>query len=349
VKKEEIKLTRYTHGLGCACKLRPQLLEEILKKIPLPADKNILVGTNTADDAAVYKLDENTAIVQTVDFFTPIVDDPFDFGAIAASNSLSDIYAMGGKPLFALNIVGFPSNRLPMSVLEEILKGAQHIADKAGIHIIGGHTVDDTEPKFGWTVTGVIHPNKVIKNNSAKSGDVLILTKPIGTGILSTGLKQNLLDEETIFELKNTMIELNKDAAEAMMETGVSSCTDITGFGLLGHLLEMMNASNTSAFIELEKIPMLNNVLEFASSGIIPGGTKDNYKHTLNDVKYSDEISELRRLIVNDAQTSGGLLISVPEARQNQMMNALNKKGVIKAVVVGKVTDYKDFRIIVEK
>ena len=348
-KKEEIKLTRYTHGLGCACKLRPQLLEEILKKIPLPADKNILVGTNTADDAAVYKLDENTAIVQTVDFFTPIVDDPFDFGAIAASNSLSDIYAMGGKPLFALNIVGFPSNRLPMSVLEEILKGAQHIADKAGIHIIGGHTVDDTEPKFGWTVTGVIHPNKVIKNNSAKSGDVLILTKPIGTGILSTGLKQNLLDEETIFELKNTMIELNKDAAEAMMETGVSSCTDITGFGLLGHLLEMMNASNTSAFIELEKIPMLNNVLEFASSGIIPGGTKDNYKHTLNDVKYSDEISELRRLIVNDAQTSGGLLISVPEARQNQMMNALNKKGVIKAVVVGKVTDYKDFRIIVEK
>jgi len=349
INKEEIKLTRYTHGLGCACKLRPQLLEEILKKIPIPDDKNILVGTNTADDAAVYKLDENTAIVQTVDFFTPIVDDPFDFGAIAASNSLSDIYAMGGKPLFALNVVGFPSNRLPMSVLEEILKGAQHIADKAGIHIIGGHTVDDTEPKFGWTVTGVIHPDKVVTNSSAKAGDVLILTKPIGTGILSTALKQNLLDEESISELKNTMIELNRNAAEAMMEIGVNSCTDITGFGLLGHLLEMMNGSNTAAVIEMSKIPFLNNVIELASSGVIPGGTKDNYEHTLKNVNYSNDISELRRLIINDAQTSGGLLISIPEAKQNQLMNALRLKGVAKAVIIGNVTDYKDFRIIVEK
>ena len=349
INKEEIKLTRYTHGLGCACKLRPQLLEEILKKIPIPDDKNILVGTNTADDAAVYKLDENTAIVQTVDFFTPIVDDPFDFGAIAASNSLSDIYAMGGKPLFALNVVGFPSNRLPMSVLEEILKGAQHIADKAGIHIIGGHTVDDTEPKFGWTVTGVIHPDKVVTNSSAKAGDVLILTKPIGTGILSTALKQNLLDENSIQELKNTMIELNKSAAEVMMEIGVNSCTDITGFGLLGHLLEMMNGSNTAAVIEMSKIPFLNNVIELASSGVIPGGTKDNYEHTLKNVNYSNDISELRRLIINDAQTSGGLLISIPEAKQNQLMNALRLKGVSKAVIIGNVTDYKDFRIIVEK
>jgi len=349
INKEEIKLTRYTHGLGCACKLRPQLLEEILKKIPIPDDKNILVGTNTADDAAVYKLDENTAIVQTVDFFTPIVDDPFDFGAIAASNSLSDIYAMGGKPLFALNVVSFPSNRLPMSVLEEILKGAQHIADKAGIHIIGGHTVDDTEPKFGWTVTGVIHPDKVVTNSSAKAGDVLILTKPIGTGILSTALKQNLLDEESISELKNTMIELNRNAAEAMMEIGVNSCTDITGFGLLGHLLEMMNGSNTAAVIEMSKIPFLNNVIELASSGVIPGGTKDNYEHTLKNVNYSNDISELRRLIINDAQTSGGLLISIPEAKQNQLMNALRLKGVAKAVIIGNVTDYKDFRIIVEK
>lgn len=349
LKNEEFKLTRYTHGLGCACKLRPQLLEEVLKNIPSPVNKNILVGANTSDDAAVYKLDDNTAIVQTVDFFTPIVDDPFDFGAIAASNSLSDIYAMGGNPLFALNIVGFPSNRLPMSVLGEILKGAQHIAEKAGIHIIGGHTVDDTEPKFGWTVTGIIHPGKVIKNNSAKPGDVLILTKPIGTGILSTALKQNLLDEKTISELKNTMIELNKNAAEAMMETGVSSCTDITGFGLLGHLLEMMKASNTSAVIELGKVPMLNKVLEFASSGVIPGGTKNNYEHTLKFVHYSDDISEVRRLILNDAQTSGGLLISVAKTKQSQMMNALSEKGVTKAVIIGKVSDHKDFRIIVEK
>jgi cysteine desulfurase NifS/selenium donor protein len=348
-RKDEFKLTRYTHGLGCACKLRPQLLEEILKKIPLPVDKNILVGANTSDDAAVYKLDDKTAIVQTVDFFTPIVDNPFDFGAISAANSLSDIYAMGGKPLFALNIVGFPSNRLPMSVLEEILKGAQYIADKAGINIIGGHTVDDTEPKFGWSVTGIIHPDKVIKNNSAKPGDVLILTKPIGTGILSTALKQNLLDDNSILELRNTMIELNKSAAEAMMEIGVNSCTDITGFGLLGHLLEMMNASNTSTIIEYDKVPLLNRVLELGSSGIIPGGTKNNCEHTLKHVQYSNDISEIRRLILNDAQTSGGLLISVPEAKQNKMMNALNAKGIAKAVIIGKVTSYKDFRIIVEK
>ncbi|MBK7380999.1 MAG: selenide, water dikinase SelD [Ignavibacteriales bacterium] len=347
--KEKIKLTRYTHGLGCACKLRPQLLEEVLKNIPIPLDKNILVGANTSDDAAVYKLDDKTAIVQTVDFFTPIVDDPFDFGAIAASNSLSDIYAMGGKPLFALNVVGFPSNRLPMKVLEEILKGAQHIAEKAGIHIIGGHTVDDIEPKFGWSVTGIIHPDKVIKNNSAKPGDVLILTKPIGTGILSTALKQNLLDEETISELKSTMIELNKDAAEAMIEIGVNSCTDITGFGLLGHLLEMMNASNTSAVIELEKVPMLNNVLEFASSGIIPGGTKSNYEHTIKHVKYSNDISEIKRLVLNDAQTSGGLLISVPKSKYKSLLKSLQEREVSEAIVIGDVVEFESHRIIVKK
>jgi len=324
-------------------------LEEILKKIPIPNDRNILVGTNTSDDAAVYKLDDKTAIVQTVDFFTPIVDDPFDFGAIAASNSLSDIYAMGGKPLFALNIVGFPSNRLPISVLEEILQGAQYIADKAGIHIIGGHTVDDTEPKFGWSVTGIIHPDKVIKNNSAKPGDILVLTKPIGTGILSTALKQNLLEDVTIAELKNTMIELNKNASEVMMETNVSSCTDITGFGLLGHLLEMMNASNTSAVIELEKVPMLNKVLELASSGIIPGGTKNNYEHTLNQVHYSNDISELRRLILNDAQTSGGLLISVSESEYETLLKLLKERKVPTVAVIGRVTHFKDVRITVEK
>ncbi len=345
IDKEKIKLTRFTHGLGCACKLRPQLLEEILKKIPVPNDKNILVGTNSSDDAAVYRLDDKTAIVQSVDFFTPIVDDPFDFGAIAASNSLSDIYAMGGKPLFALNIVGFPSNRLPMSVLEEILKGAQHIADKAGIHIIGGHTVDDTEPKFGWSVTGIIDPKKVIKNNSAKPGDVLILTKPIGTGILSTALKQNLLDEASILQLKTTMIELNKSAAEAMMEVGVNSCTDITGFGLLGHLLEMMIASNTSAVVDISKVPFINKVLELASSGIIPGGTKNNYEHTLKHVRYSNDISEIKRLILNDAQTSGGLLISLPEVLQKEIIDALKKKGVSTTAIIGKVLPYENQRI----
>ncbi|MFO7525720.1 MAG: selenide, water dikinase SelD [Ignavibacteriaceae bacterium] len=347
--EEKIKLTRYTHGLGCACKLRPQLLEEIIKKLPVPADKNILVGANSSDDAAVYRLDDNTAVVQTVDFFTPIVDNPFDFGAIAAANSLSDIYAMGGKPLFALNIVGFPSSRLPITVLEEILKGAQNIADKAGIYVIGGHTVDDTEPKFGWSVTGVIHPDKVVTNSSAKAGDVLILTKPIGTGILSTALKQNMLDDNSILELKNTMIELNKSAADAMMETGVNSCTDITGFGLLGHLLEMMNASNTAAVIEMNKVPLLHKVLELAVSGIIPGGTRKNHEHTFKHVKYSNEISELKQLVLNDAQTSGGLLISVPENKADILITGLKKRKVLIAEIIGRVVPFEKFRIVVQK
>lgn len=346
--EEEVKLTKYTHGLGCACKLRPQLLEDILKKIPLPKDENIIVGSNTSDDAAVYKLDNTTAIVQTVDFFTPIVDDPFDFGAIAASNSLSDIYAMGAKPLFALNIVGFPSNRLSIKVLEEILQGAQSIADKAGISIIGGHTVDDTEPKFGWAVTGIIDPAKVLKNCTAKENDILILTKTIGTGILSTALKQGLLDKETSRLLKETMMELNKNASKAMNEIGVNACTDITGFGLLGHLLEMMNGSDTSAIIYSDKVPVLNKVIELASSGIIPGGTRNNYEHTLTHVQYSSGLSEIKKLILNDAQTSGGLLISVAGAKGSELLEKLKSKNVIQSKIIGRVIAKKDKRIIVE-
>jgi hypothetical protein len=193
---KDVKLTRYTHGLGCACKLRPQLLEGILLKMPPPSDERILVGSDTADDAAVFKISDDTAIVQTVDFFTPILDDPFQFGAVAAANSLSDIYAMGARPLFALNIVGFPSNRLPMSVLEEILRGAQSKADEAGISIIGGHTIDDTEPKYGMAVTGMASPDQILANRGAKPGDALVLTKPIGTGVLSTAMKQDMLDSE---------------------------------------------------------------------------------------------------------------------------------------------------------
>jgi len=345
---EEIKLTRYTHGLGCACKMRPQLLENILKSISKPDDKNILVGLNTSDDAAVYKLDNKTAIVQTVDFFTPIVDEPFDFGAIAAANSLSDIYAMGGKPLFALNIVGFPSNRLPINVLEEILKGAQYIAEKAGINIIGGHTIEDNEPKFGWAVTGIINPEKVVKNCTPEINDLLILTKPIGTGILSTGLKQNMLNESSIKELKKVMIELNKNSSDAMMEVGVNACTDITGFGLIGHLLEMVRNSDTSAKINSDRIPILKNVMEFASSGIIPGGTKSNYEYTLKYVSYSDKISEVKKMILNDAQTSGGLLISVPENKVNRFMLSLKNNGNHYAELIGKIVPSDKQMIIVE-
>ncbi|UCD93950.1 MAG: selenide, water dikinase SelD [Candidatus Zixiibacteriota bacterium] len=343
----EIKLTRYTHGLGCACKLRPQLLEDILKKMPAPADANIIVGTDTSDDAAVYRVNETTAIVQTVDFFTPVVDDPFQFGAVAAANSLSDIYAMGGKPLFALNIVGFPSNRLPMSVLEEILKGAQSVAQEAGISIIGGHTVDDTEPKYGLAVTGVIDPNKIITNRNARPGDVLILTKPIGTGILSTALKRRLLDEEQTNLLFGTMVMLNKTAAEAMQSAGASACTDITGFGLLGHLLEMMNGSGTSAVIEAGKVPLLSDALNLAVSGVVPGGTNDNMNYTAPFVRYDEKVSSVKRLLLNDAQTSGGLLISAAPDCADAMLMMLKKDDVTSAAVIGTVRPEGDKRIMV--
>ena len=342
---DEIRLTQFTHGLGCACKLRPQLLEEVLKKMPVPNDRNILVGTDTSDDAAVYKLDEKFSIVQTVDFFTPVVDDPFQFGAIAAANSLSDIYAMGGKPLFALNIVGFPSNRLPLEVLEKILNGAQSKVSEAGISIIGGHTVDDTEPKYGLAVTGVVENNKIVKNSNAQPGDVLVLTKPIGTGILSTALKKGMLSKANEKLLIETMAELNKAAAEAMQKIGVNACTDITGFGLLGHFLEMMNASNTSAVIEFNKIKFFNNTFELAMSGNIPGGTKDNLAFTNRYVTYNEKISEIKKLMLNDAQTSGGLLISIPESKAQKLIDLLKEKKVSAFSTIGKVISPEKFKI----
>ncbi|MBN1213557.1 MAG: selenide, water dikinase SelD [candidate division Zixibacteria bacterium] len=345
----DIKLTRYTHGLGCACKLRPQLLENILKKMPVPDDADILVGTDTSDDAAVYRIDENNAIVQTVDFFTPIVDDPYRFGAIAAANSLSDIYAMGGRPLFALNIVGFPSNRLPIEVLEQILKGALDKVKEAGIAVIGGHTVDDTEPKFGLAVTGLIHPGKIITNRGARAGDVLVLTKPLGTGILSTALKQGLLEDDETELLVETMATLNDKAAEAMLELGAHAATDITGFGLLGHLLEMMTGSKTSAVIHAGRVPFLPRVMELATSGVIPGGTNDNFDFTSPQVAYDDRLSSTRRLMLNDAQTSGGLLISIAAGKEKELLGLLGQKGVRTTAAIGRVTEEHDVRIKIEK
>ncbi|MDD5425702.1 MAG: selenide, water dikinase SelD [candidate division Zixibacteria bacterium] len=344
----EIKLTHFTHGLGCACKLRPQLLETILKKLPVPEDAAILVGTATSDDAAVYRLDDHTAIVQTVDFFTPIVDDPYQFGAVAAANSLSDIYAMGGQPLFALNIVGFPSNRLPVEVLERILKGAQDKVREAGIAIIGGHTVDDSEPKYGLAVTGIIDPQKVITNNAAVSGNVLILTKPLGTGIMSTALKQGLLDDKEAHLLFETMAGLNRSACEAMQEIGIRAATDVTGFGLLGHLLEMMSGADTSAVIYFDEIPFLPRVLDLATAGIIPGGTHDNFNHTRSQVAYDESLSTVRQLLLNDAQTSGGLLIAVAEDKVSRLRDRLGEKGVM-AAIIGKVQPKSSIRIKVAR
>ncbi|MDP2965415.1 MAG: selenide, water dikinase SelD [Pelolinea sp.] len=342
----QVKLTQFTHGLGCACKLRPQLLEQVLKDMPVPKDSRILVGTETADDAAVYLINPDQAIVQTVDFFTPIVDDPYQFGAISAANSLSDIYAMGAHPLFALNIVGFPSNRLPVSVLKEILKGASDKAAEAGIAIIGGHTVDDTEPKFGLAVTGEVHPDKIWTNAKTQEGDALVLTKLIGTGILTTALKQGLLDEKDASEAISQMAELNKVAAEAALEFDVHACTDITGFGLLGHLLGMMKASGHSAVIQLASVPFLNHAYDLAASGTIPGGTRSNMEYTAPEIEYSSNISSVYKALLNDSQTSGGLLFSISEDQAVLLVNKLISLGK-QACVIGNVIKQQDKKIIV--
>ncbi len=343
-KDDAIRLTQYTHGLGCACKLRPQLLETILKKMPLPENSNVLVSNNNGDDAAVYKIDNETAIVQTVDFFTPVVDDPWQFGAIAAANALSDIYAMGGQPSFALNIVGFPSNRLPIEVLETILKGAQTMAAKAGVSIIGGHTVDDTEPKFGMAVTGFVHPNNVIRNKGAQAGDELILTKPIGVGILATALKQDLLERQEIQDLYYVMAELNDIAAEAMAKFNVHACTDVTGFGLLGHLYEMMRASKTSARINYASIPVLARAVDLVVAGSVPGGSRDNMEYTAAKVQYDENISNVNKIILNDAQTSGGLLFSIDSGDLTACLKYLHKQG-IQAKHIGSVTEQQKHAI----
>jgi selenium donor protein len=342
-----VKLTQFTHGLGCACKLRPQLLEQVLRRIPPAHDDRVLVGLDTSDDAAVYKVDAQTAIVETVDFFTPVLDDPFEFGAVAAANSLSDIYAMGARPLFALSVVGFPSNRLPMGVLEEILRGATSVTDSAGISIVGGHTVDDTEPKFGLVVTGTVHPDRVVTNRTARPGDVLILTKPIGTGILSTALKQGLLDEPLAKLLFSIMSALNREAAEAMLEAGVHACTDVTGFGLLGHLLEMMRGSGTSAEIDATAVPVLEGARELATGGVLPGGSRNNMDYTAPHVRYDDRVSSVTRMLLNDAQTSGGLLIAVPLEKAGNLIEDLGARGVLNAARIGTVSDSKAGTIVV--
>ena len=334
----EIKLTHYTHGLGCACKIQPQHLEAVLQKLNPIFDKNVLVGTETADDATVYQLRDDLAIVQTLDFFTPIVDDPYEFGAIAAANALSDVYAMGAKPLFALNIVGFPEDTLPMEVLEQILKGAQDKATEAGIPILGGHTIEDPEPKYGMVVTGILHPDDIIKNTGAVPGDVLVLTKPLGTGILSTAIKRGMVDDDLKNEVTQLMAMLNKTAAETMKNYEIHACTDVTGFGLMGHLKEMTTGSHCNVTIEFEKVPYLREVKNLATAGIIPGGTYNNLDYVAGIVDYGN-LPRTDQLLLCDAQTSGGLLVALPAHQTQDFLNQLHANGLHQAVVIGKFTE----------
>lgn len=295
----------------------------MLRHLPPLGDPNVLVGTETRDDAAVYRLSDETALVATVDFFTPIVDDPYIFGQIAAANALSDVYAMGGRPLFALAIVAFPRDLLPTGLLAEIVRGGIDKASEAGCPIIGGHSIDDAEPKYGLAVTGVIHPARIVRNVGARPGDVLFLTKPLGTGIIATAIKRGIAPEEAVRAAVTAMTTLNRGASEAMLRVGPSAATDITGYGLLGHLLEMTTASGVGARIDAEALPWLPAARLLAEAGAIPGGTRRNLEAAAPLVRWHGAFDDVERLLLADAQTSGGLLIAIPAERAEALEAAL--------------------------
>lgn len=304
----------------------------------------MLVGLDTSDDAGVYKINDDTALVQTLDFFTPIVDDPYMFGQIGAANSLSDVYAMGGKPITVMNIVGFPVNTLDKNILAKILAGAADKVSESGAVLVGGHSIDDEEPKFGLSVTGTIHPDRIRANIGAKPGDRLILTKPIGVGILTTAIKSDLISKDDLTTVTNVMATLNKYAAETMEDYTVNACTDVTGFGLLGHTLEIAEGSGVGITINHNNVPVLPGTSELAEQGIIPGGTKKNHKWIADRVAYDNQISKVDQLILCDAVTSGGLLISVPELEAGALHEALQMNNVDSAII-GEVTSEKPGRI----
>ncbi|RUT35863.1 selenide, water dikinase SelD [Paenibacillus zeisoli] len=334
-----IKLTSLSSKGGCGCKIGPADLAQVLRTLP-PAvpNPNLLVGTDTSDDAGVYQLTEDLALVQTLDFFTPIVDDPYSFGQIAAANALSDIYAMGGKPLTVLNIVAFPISVLDKSILADILRGAGDKVKEAGATLVGGHSIDDKEPKFGLSVTGTVHPDKVRTNAGARAGDKLILTKPIGVGVLTTSIKKDQLSEDETARLVSVMSTLNKTAAEIMEPYQVHACTDVTGFGLLGHASEMAKGSNLGLLIHKEAVPVLPRVRELAENGFVPGGTKNNFAHLEGSILYPEHMDQIDRYILCDAVTSGGLLISVAAEESDALLGELISAGV-EASLIGEVTE----------
>ncbi|AMV26101.1 Selenide, water dikinase [Gemmata sp. SH-PL17] len=334
---EPIRLTKLAKRAGCAAKHPPGFLLPLLGLLPPITDPNVLVGSSTADDAAIYKMSDDLALVLTTDFFTPIVDGPRDFGRVAAANALSDVYAMGGKPLSALSIVGFP-DALPAAVLGEILAGAAEIAAEAGIAIVGGHTIKSEEPIFGLAVVGTVHPNRVLSNAGAKPGDVLVLTKPLGLGIISTAAKNDQDAKSAITEAIRVMTTLNRAAAEVLTRFEVHALTDVTGFGLLGHLRNVTAASAVTAEVWAARVPVLDAAREYVSVGIAPGGTRANAKFLADWVEFAPGVSPEQQLLLCDAQTSGGLLAAVPEVIVDDVTRALTEAGTLVSAVVGKIT-----------
>jgi len=323
----------------------------VLGQLPAITDKNVLVGSSNADDAGIYRITDEIAVVLTTDFFTPIVDDPYWFGAIAAANALSDVWAMGGKAVVSLNIAMFPSQPEFFPSLHRIIQGGIDKMTEAGVSIIGGHTIRDKEPKFGYTVMGTIHPDKIYDNSKAKAGDALILTKKIGTGIVATGVKRKMCSDTVIEEFTLSMATLNKRASEIMVGAGISTATDVTGYGLIGHLNEVLSASSCRARLHSSSIPFFDDAERLVKENVVPGGTLGNQKIYDPVVSWAADVSVYEQILMNDAQTSGGLLIFVPQERKDKLIMALRKEGILAAhigdVLDGDVKD--DKHIIVER
>jgi selenide,water dikinase len=315
-------------------------LAQVLRHVPTLTDPRILVDASTRDDAAVYRLAPDRALVATVDFFTPIVDDAYDFGRIAAANAFSDIYAMGATPLLALNLVGWPRGKLPLELLGDVLRGGQDVAREAGAFVLGGHSVDDPEPKYGMVAIGEAHPDRIVTLARARPGDVLVLTKPIGTGVLTTALKRDLLTAADLAAAVASMTMLNAGAARAMLAVGVDAATDVTGFGLLGHLHNMLAASGVAAELDAAAVPLLPRAAELAGrgGGAVPGGTQRNRDSLAAHVSFAPGVDEATRVLLHDAQTSGGLLLAVPAERADALVAALNEEGTPAAARIGRVT-----------
>ena len=305
--------------------------------MPPTTDPNLLNGFAHGADAAVYRLSADLAVVQTVDYITPIVDDPFTFGAIAAANALSDIYAMGARPVLALNLVGYPAKSLPLGMLGEILRGGAAKLAEAGTCLGGGHSIEDLEPKYGLAVTGVVHPDRIVNNSGARPGDVLILAKPLGLGIITTGIDRRLVNGNVVERATAVMLQLNRAAAEAMLTVGVHACTDISGFGLLGHLREMAEASGVGAHIRWKAVPVMTETWGLVEQDCIPDGTRNNLNYLADFVDWTSTVPQTARIVLCDAQTSGGLLMAVPSKRAEKLLRVLRQAGVASAAVIGEI------------
>ncbi len=337
---QPIKLTSFSHGGGCGCKIAPGVLSEILKKSSgFPVPKELMVGIETADDAAVYKLNDEQALIATTDFFMPIVDDPYDFGRIAATNAISDVYAMGGTPIMALALVGMPINKLPLETIGKITEGGAAVCLEAGIPIAGGHTIDSVEPIYGLVVMGLVHPSKVKRNADARAGDILILGKPLGVGVLSAALKKDKLDAEGYAAMIANTTKLNKPGKALAQLDGVHALTDVTGFGLLGHLLELARGAGLTAELEMDRIPLLPGVEQLAHDGYFTGASGRNWDAYGHDVELGAGVQETGRILLSDPQTSGGLLVSCDPGSVDEVLALFQRDGFDHAAVIGRMAE----------